>query len=122
MSREEIIKGIEKVFEGYEKDSELAKILKVVKIRFTLFPEYDHRQYYLSDNDGETNDIIFMDKRGLFLSSSSAEAAQSYVQYLRFKRVEPLTKEIAIERLNHNLGERVRETKLHYAKMREIEE
>ncbi len=122
MHQERIIDGIEKVFEGYKRDSELAGIIGAEEILFMLFPEYNLRTYYLSTGNGKISGIVFASDRGILTTSSSREAAQGYVEYLHHKPVEPLTREIALERLDQNLGRRVRAIKQYHATLNETEE
>ncbi|MBI4983403.1 hypothetical protein HZC32_02065 [Candidatus Woesearchaeota archaeon] len=129
--KKRIIKGIEEIFKGYEQDSELARILyggdRYNSNMLRLFPGYvdrggHYRGYYLSSGDGTTCSIVSTVGAGIPNSSSPRKATEGYLQYLCFKGVEPLIIASATERLDRNLGERVRETKRHYAKMGEIEE
>ena len=120
--QERIIDGIEKVFEGYAKDEELAGLMCAEEIIFQLFPQHNSQTYYLSTGTGKTSGIVSANDLGIISSSSSINAAQSYVEYLHHKKVEPLTKEIALERLDQNLGRRVRAIKQYYATLNEIEE
>ncbi|MEK6846516.1 MAG: hypothetical protein AABY26_07175, partial [Nanoarchaeota archaeon] len=113
--KQRIIDGIEKVFEGYAKDEELAGLMCAEEIIFQLFPRHNNQTYYLSTGNGKTSGIVSANDLGIISSSSSINAAQSYVEYLHHKKVEPLTKEIALERLDQNLGRRVRAIKQYYA-------
>ncbi|MBI4983399.1 hypothetical protein HZC32_02045 [Candidatus Woesearchaeota archaeon] len=109
--KERIIKGIEAVFNGYAKDTELRKALKADCSNLRLFPEQEGIAYYLFS----TGKIYVHDYSSMGSTiSSPRKAAEGYLTYLSSRSIQPPTPDTAKARLEGSLEERIESLKQMY--------
>ena len=113
MHKQRIIAGIEKVLEGYAKDTELLGAIKVGDPRwFTLFSRLKTVGEYILLDDGRIALNAYQDSR----YSSAREAAEEYSNLLIYKHICHVTVATVEAILRKNVGQRVEEFKRNYAK------